>query len=164
MLLSPLVILLIRMAMPEDQLVASVAAGAVLLVINLFLNAASYVMEESDETSCMSKGGFLFLFPKKQGLFHMAVCLVHTFLFGALVEHAFHPQTTEQSSDWIAIGMVLTAFSSYSLFSENCPESAIYVDNDQDFRLGSNHFQRPLYMIIVSAGLACLSYIVEDFD
>ena len=91
MLLSPLVILLIRMAMPEDQLVASVAAGAVLLVINLFLNAASYVMEESDETSCMSKGGFLFLFPKKQGLFHMAVCLVHTFLFGALVEHAFHP-------------------------------------------------------------------------
>lgn len=130
MLLSPLVILAIRMAVPDDSIVASVAAGAVLLVINLFLNAASYVMEESDDTSCMSKGGFLFLFPKKQSMLHMTVCLVHTFLFGALVEYAYHPQTTEVSTRLLIVGMITTALSSYSLFSENCPESAIYMDND----------------------------------
>lgn len=49
----------------------------------------------------------------------------------------------------------MIGLSSYSLFSQHCPEIAIYRDNDQELNWGSNHYQRSTYCSLL--GLAILA-------
>lgn len=52
--------------------------------------------------------------------------------------------------------LILVALSSYSLFSKQCPEIAVYLDNTEDFDFGSSHYQRALNYIVLAGLMAIL--------
>jgi hypothetical protein len=78
-------------------------------------------------------------------MFEIIICTGVTFLFTALGIYGFRD---EERGGVIALSYILMSLSSYSLFSKNCPESAVYADNDSEFQIGSNHYQRPLHVIM----------------
>lgn len=120
------------------------------MVINIILMITSFQLQKTDaegdteDVSCFSKKGLLFLFPAKSGYFEILICSLTTFAFTALGIKAF---MNEESFTINLMAYILLALNSYSLFSKNCPESAVYRDNDSEFQIGSNHYQRPLNFI-----------------
>lgn len=72
--------------------------------------------------------------------------------------YAFHPMTTlyftKNDITGLTFGCLLfVGLSGYSLFSQRCPESAIYRDNEQEFGFGSNHYQRPFFFVLLSIAM-----------
>ena len=123
-------------------------------------------MADSDDegATCCATPGYLFLFPAKSGMIELALCAVLTFAYGALMVYAVHPTTLGYffSDDRdLASAVPLLIFiglSGFSLFSQHCPEAAVYRDNDQELDWGSNHYQRATYFILIAAALlACES-------
>jgi hypothetical protein len=100
------------------------------MVINLAIMALSYFKRQEEAA---------FLFPPKSGFIEIIFCTLITFGHGFTL--ALVPGIPTY---------VMSAFASYSLFSGRCPESAVYRDNDQEFTLGSNHYQRAISNIMTA--------------
>ena len=100
----------------EEVLTGALVAGSIATLINLVIMAISY-------------GKKSFLFPAKSGVIEIVFCSLVTFAHGFLLTYVPGGPT-----------YIISGFSSYSLFSSRCPESAVYLDNDQEFALGSNHY------------------------
>ena len=80
--------------------------------------------------------------------------LIVSFLYGSAMVYALHETTMdkfETKGKSPVIMLILIALSGYSLFSQRCPEIAIYRDNEQEFGFGSNHYQRQLYFVALAA-------------
>ena len=149
----------------NERELACIIAGAVLLTINLICMIIAYCFSrkqkdfEADEApNCFSKRGFLFLFPVKQSLTEAVWCSIVTFAYGFFMTYAFHTKTINAfyifklaEEDYLTF--ILIGLAGYSLFSERCPESAIYSDNELEFGFGSNHYQRPLYFILCALAM-----------
>jgi hypothetical protein len=80
-----------------------------------------------------------------------------TYSFGALMTYFIHPRTINfwnGTNDLTLINsipyLIIISVSSFSLFSKQCPEVAIYRDNDSEFNWGSNHYSRSIYCSLIS--------------
>ena len=163
MAIVPLIKFLVAMFI-EDSFQAALIGGIVATIINLILMIIAVQVQktedegDTEDVSCFSKKGFIFLFPAKSGYFEILVCAIVTFLYTALGIRGFFD---EKEVGINAMIYFLLALNSYSLFSKNCPESAVYRDNDSEFQIGSNHYQRPLYWVICAI---ILEIMVESFE
>ena len=100
------------------------------MAINIIIMALSYSKRQEEAA---------FIFPPKSGLVEILFCTLVTF------GHGFSLALVPGIPTY-----VMSAFASYSLFSGRCPESAVYRDNDQEFTMGSNHYQRAISNIITA--------------
>ena len=158
----------------DQRVLAIVLGGAFPFVINglvmgisaSFLNSLQARKEpdlepEDESPSCLSRAAFMFLFPPKSGGVEIALCSLTTFAFGSTMVYVLHPRTLAYfygaESDTELGGyiplLLLIGLSSFGLFSARCPESAVYLNNDQELNWGSNHYQRPIYYILIAAFL-----------
>ena len=151
-LIVPASVLVSVVVLGDQKWMAMIVGGAVPLVINVVLMIVALSLG-SDEDS--QKSGFLFLFPAKSGAFEVLLAAVLTFVNGALMVYIVNPETTGEDLGTRIPHLVIIGLSSYSLFSQHCPEVAIYRDNDQELNWGSNHYQRSTYCSLL--GLAVLA-------
>jgi hypothetical protein len=121
-----------------DRLTGPIVSGGVAMAINLVIMAASYANRHTPS----------FVFQPKTGWVEIAFAALVTFF------HGFTLAMVPGLPTYIIGGL-----SSYSLFAGRCPESAVYRDNDEEFALGSNHYQRPLSNILLAVVM-----IVMDLD
>ena len=166
----------------DSRTLGVIMGGAVPLVLNLVLMAYAYhlvnaqqarkepdvAVGDEDVVSCCSKSGYLFLFPARSGKAEIALCALLTFAYGALMVYVLHPTTLtyffDDDRDLASLIplLIFVGLSSFSLFSGRCPESAVYLNNDQELNWGSNHYQRATYYILIAVYLvACEAAEVE---
>ena len=144
------------LAAKNDLVVGMVIGGAIACVINTIMMLISKMLKAPDDTetiSCCSAGALLFLFPKKSSVFEMIYVALLTFVHGALMVYVVHPKGNGFGDGGMTdrIGhLVIMGLASYSLFSANCPEIAIYRDNDSELEVGSNHYQRAIYCSLIA--------------
>ena len=145
---------------------AMLIGGIALLALNMGQQAIAHVCaskldgkEEGEENvSFMSARGFLFLHPKKSSPLETIWCFIVAFGYGVMMTYAIHPVTFIMTSGQDNVGMAIvialfTGMSGHCILGQPCPETAIYRDNEQEFGWGSNHYQRPLFFIIIAGAM-----------
>lgn len=115
----------------------AIVAGSIPAAINICVMLFAYSSRNSDPS---------FLFPPKSSPFEIAFCFLVTFAHGFCISYIGAPAAH-----------IVGALSSYSLFSARTPESAVYLDNDQEFAPGSNHYERAISNILLSLALILTS-------
>lgn len=156
-LILPATTIASALAVPDDRWLAMVIGGALPFVINtiamlvaMSLKGGDDAGSDSDSVTCCSKAGYLFLFPAKSGLGEAVLAAILTLANGALMVYAIHPQTAGDDMVARIPQIVIMGLSSFSLFSQHCPEIAIYRDNDSELNWGSNHYQRSTYCSMIA--------------
>lgn len=105
------------------------------------------------------------MIPAKTSWLEVLYSALITYAYGALMTYMFHPTTVDywtynfgQPSTFAVSApyMILVALASYSLFSKQSPEIAIYLDNTEDFDFGSSHYQRAVNYIVLAGIMAIL--------
>jgi hypothetical protein len=140
---------------PNDRVIGALGlGGGIPLAIGLMISVARCALSASQADEIETVGdAFKWLFPSKSGPAEWVWATVVTYAYGAGMTYALHPATLslfwgEQDVPWefadSAPFLVLAGLTSYSLFSAQCPELAIYRDNE-DFASTSNHYGRPLF-------------------
>ena len=129
---------------------ACIIGGGILFTLNLIAMTISKlikgdVSEAEEDTGCFTKQGFLFLFPKREGIVEMIWSLLVTFGYGAGMTYALRPETMifhrGEDNLGMAIGCsIIMGLTWYSLISGRCPEIAIYRYTEEAFGFGSNHY------------------------
>ncbi len=90
---------------------------------------------KSDLSLC-SWDTFLFLFPPRSSILELITVILLTGVYGALEAYFYSSSETTTSAILVIVTVLL---SSYSLFSQPIPESAIYPSS-YDFSLFSYHY------------------------
>lgn len=136
---------------------AAIVSGVIFFVINLvfmiirhFVGDATDIDLSDEKPGLFSKDGVRFLVPKR-GILESIWCLILSFLYGFTITLMFLDGIILKDNPYQIMCIVFSSLAGYSLFSHRCPEPAIYRDNEAEFGLGSNHYQRPLYMIIIAS-------------
>jgi hypothetical protein len=119
-------------------------------MITTWCNRNSSFSDEAESKQCFSKAGLLFLFNPKQSYLELLWCTLLTFLHGVAASFIIIIIVSNQLGGSEIVAWIIFGLSGISLFTGFCPEIAVFADNEQEFKWGSNHYQRPIYNILLA--------------
>jgi len=175
----PAIVIILTLVLPKDRPTAVVIAGLVAFSLNTVVQLISYcvqrrsnqqtglagIKELEDDEACCGKKAYLFLFPARQSLTELLVCVLLTGVYTSLMTYFMHGATLDALNSHLTIydkqvfwGLTLATIvlSSYSLLSRPIPESTPYMTNTDAFSLFSSHYQRVGYSVII-LGAVCIA-------